>query len=395
MSEQAETVRYVVGTMTGTSIDGLDVALMRITGRGLTMRAQLVGFVAVGLGALASPLRQLAEQQPLTAGEICKLGADFAALHIRAIGQVLTQSGVPRPDLIAIHGQTVFHQPPLSWQFFCPASVARAFDAPVVFDLRAADLAAGGQGAPITPLADLVLFGADYGPISIVNLGGFGNFTSLPADGDAAAISGGDLCACNHVLDAVARAALGKVFDVDGAAAMAGVASASAMGELAEMLGRQGESGRSLGTGDEVASWAARTVAQAQGETPGEKGAGFGANLCAAACAAVAETIVKGMQQRGCGGRLALFGGGARNAGLVRELHVRWPAKVLLGPELGMPVEAREAACMGVLGALCQDGVAITLPQVTLLPPGVPSPVAGLWAYPPRNDERPEARGVN
>src|SRR5262245_9739095 len=142
--------RLAIGCMTGTSIDALDAALVRIEGRGLDMHADLVRGISRPLADLAPPLRALANQEPATAAHIARLAHRLAMLHVEVIRVLLVGD---RPELIAIHGQTVFHAPPISWQLFNPAPIANAFDTPVVFDLRAADLAGGGQGAPITPLS--------------------------------------------------------------------------------------------------------------------------------------------------------------------------------------------------------------------------------------------------
>src|SRR5690349_11659226 len=139
-------MRRVVGCMTGTSIDALDASLVEIDGHGLAMRAKPVRNLTRDLGDLAPRLRALAEQQPMTAGQIAAIARDFALLHASAILELLAGE---KADLICVHGQTVFHQPPLSWQLMQPAPIAQAVGCPVVYDLRQADLAAGGQGAPI------------------------------------------------------------------------------------------------------------------------------------------------------------------------------------------------------------------------------------------------------
>ncbi|MGH7290698.1 MAG: anhydro-N-acetylmuramic acid kinase, partial [Myxococcota bacterium] len=174
-------VRNVIGVMTGTSIDGIDIALTRIEGRGLDMRATLAWHVSQGLGELGPQLRQAADQQPMTAGQFARLAWDFGLLHADAIDASRKKHTSSPPDLIVAHGQTVFHQPPISWQILNPAPIAARFDCPVISDLRQADLAAGGQGAPITPLADWVLFRHEKHRRAIVNLGGFCNVTVLPS----------------------------------------------------------------------------------------------------------------------------------------------------------------------------------------------------------------------
>ena len=168
--------RRIVGCMTGTSMDAIDVALVAVDGHGLGMRASVQRCATHPLGSLAGPLRRLSFLEPASAGQIATLARDLALCHVTARGKLVRDEPI---DLIAVHGQTIFHAPPVSWQLLAPAPIAEAFRVPVVFDLRAADLAAGGQGAPITPLADFVLFRDDAETRAIVNLGGFANYTIL------------------------------------------------------------------------------------------------------------------------------------------------------------------------------------------------------------------------
>jgi len=357
--------------MTGTSIDALDAAAVRIRGTGLAMRAEFVAGATRGLGSLATGLRELAEQRPMTAGAIAGLSREFALLHAGLVADLLASARIDRSsvELVSVHGQTVFHQPPVSWQMFSPAVLAHELGLAVVSDLRGADLAAGGQGAPITPLADWVFFrGASS--TAVVNLGGFCNITLLGPDdpassaGSVASIRGFDLCACNHLLDTLARELLGKPYDAGGAAALAGRAEPGATRELAELLSRQARSGRSLGTGDELGLFIQR---RRHSTSPGD--------LCAAACAALGACI-----GAACAGapRVLLAGGGTRNAALLNAITGACVGGASTTDAAGLPAEFREAAHMGVLGALCADGVPITLPGVTR--PAGPAPVAGVWA---------------
>lgn len=375
------TARHIIGCMTGTSIDALDAALVRIEGKGLEVRATLVRLVSRPLGPLAPRLRALAEQMPHTAGDIATLSRDFSLLHVDVIKELA--AGTAPIHSICAHGQTIYHNPPVSWQLLNGALIAQQAQTKVVFDLRAADLATGGQGAPITPIADCVLFAHPTEPRTVVNLGGFCNFTTLPAltaEGDLAgaraaalpSVCGGDVCACNHVLDTIARRVLGTPFDTDGAAALTGQVHDEALDDLLGVFAAQSASGRSLGTGDEVASWIGR---QWKG------GAGVhGPDLCATACEAIADTAWRAIGRRtGDVQRVLLAGGGAMNKALVNAFASIATCPVELTDAHGVPANAREAVCFAVLGALCEDRVPITLPSIT----GVQTPpVSGVWAWP-------------
>ncbi len=344
--------RLVAGVMTGTSIDGMDLALIEVRGRGLELRVALRRQHAVPLGGLAPRLRAAADQEPLTAADFAALAWEFGELHAKALDELL--EGV-RPDLIVAHGQTLFHRPPLSLQLLNAAPIANRFGCHVVFDLRQADLAAGGHGAPITPLADWILFRDPVSCRAIVNLGGFCNLTLLPGDERACIhdVRGADLCACNQILDAVARRALGAAFDENGSRAARGTAEPRAVEGLESLLHAQQRSARSLGTGDEALAWVEEMASALAPD-----------DLAASACRAIGGTIGAAIRELGAD-EVVLAGGGARNAALVAAIAAGCRRPVRFTSELGVPIECREAVAMAVLGALAEDGVEITLAAVT------------------------------
>jgi 1,6-anhydro-N-acetylmuramate kinase len=355
-------MRLIVGCMTGTSLDGLDTVLAEVSGKGLRLRATVVARRSAGLGGLGPRLRALAEQQPLTAQQVATLSRDFSRFHARVIRRLCAGR---TPDLVAVHGQTVFHAPPVSWQLLTPAVIAEELGCAVVSDLRAADLAAGGEGAPITPLSDLLLYGHSRERRTVINLGGFCNLTRLPAGAHPELVRGGDVCACNQVLDGLARAVLQRPYDAGGKIALSGTSDAVAERDLVRRLDAQRRAGRSLGTGDELAEWIARSALAP-------------ADLARTACAAIATVIVRAAKPAD---HLVLAGGGTRNRALVAELTARAGIPVSTSDDLGIAAGDREALAMAVLGGLCADGVPITLSAVT----GVKQPPrSGTWCYPPR-----------
>lgn len=372
-------VRTVVGCMTGTSIDSIDAAVVRVEGAGLDLSARLEAFVSDPLGGIAGRLRSYAEGGALAAGEAAELARDFGARH----AEVIRAAAGDRPiDLIAVHGQTVFHRPPLTVQLVDPWPIAEAFGCRVVSDLRAADCVRGGQGAPITPLVDWVLLRVPDRTRVVVNLGGFCNLTVVPGGLGLGAVRGFDVCACNQVLDGVARVSLGAPFDRDGAAALAGRVDDAALADLRAILTRQAGEGRSLGTGDEAAAWVGRSA--------GRLGRAAGPTTAAAGVSGViGDAVERASADVGHGPvDVLLAGGGARNAALVRGIEARiagssGPAGITvreLDRELdGVDAASREAVAMGVLGALADDGVEITLPGVTGRRTGGRPLQAGSW----------------
>ncbi len=353
-------VRYIIGCMTGTSIDGLDCALVKVTGAGLSMRPTFITHLSAPLGKLRSPLRALAEQTPMRAHAIAQLLNDFAHLHARACEALWAQCNVPgRPHLLSVHGQTVYHAPPISWQLFAPQTLAALTGCDVVSDLRAANLAAGGEGAPLTPLADGLLFPSTH-PTAIINLGGFCNITFLPARSparplDPRTIRGCDLFPCNHILNTLARAHLNAQFDRNGAAAARAWAKQQllpprALARIAKLFARP--SARSLGTGDESTAAALRIATLH----------GVGATL-AGVCDQLATALVTAAESYGAT-RLLLAGGGALNAFLASRTEVHARNRAITLEPLPLPPQAREAAGWAVLGALHRDGVPVSPPSI-------------------------------
>jgi anhydro-N-acetylmuramic acid kinase len=343
--------RIVVGTMTGTSIDGLDVAVTSVTGHGLDLSVELLGHVQVPLGVLAADLRALAEQAPLSAGTIARLANDFGTLHATTIHALVASCSVT-PDLIAVHGQTVHHAPPLSWALIDPAPILSEFDCDLVSGLRINDLAEGGQGAPITPLADWILFRSDR-PRAVVNLGGFCNISHLPAAADGPArLRGRDVCACNHPLDAEARRSMGLPMDRDGAVALAGTADDTLAARLSAGLTHQPNTHpKALGTGEEMYEM---LDCLEQLERPEDR--------LATLVDAIARTISNALD---ADQEILFFGGGIRNQALQAALRRHLNCQAIQTESLGIQPEAREPAAMAVLGALAADNVPITVAAVT------------------------------
>jgi len=350
--------------MTGTSLDALDLALVEVTGHGLTLQTKVQNYLSFSLGNLAAPLSKLASQQPLSAGEIASLSRQFGLLHLDAIQMLIEDDTI---DLVAVHGQTVFHKPPVSWQLVNPAVIAHNLKVPVVYDLRAADLACGGEGAPITPITDYMLFRSPIENRTVINLGGFINITHLPNSDDPALVRGGDVCVCNQLLDRLSRSLLKQPYDYNGEAASSGLNADTPYQALVEILAGQARDKRSLGTGDETIDWFNKYHND------------YAANdILRTACAAIANTVwhsVKVSDPK----RIIVSGGAVHNRALMKELESVSDVPIELSDYFGIPATYREAVAMALLGALCQDRIPITLPQIT---GSNAAPVSGCWVLP-------------
>lgn len=389
MRRMSDRVRHVIGCMTGTSLDGLDAALVEITGTGLEMRARFVDMVSLPLGDLAATLRSFAEGHAHPPIDFMRAARLLGELHAEAVVELLNRawrSSRTTIDFVVAHGQTIWHAPRerggaskggISWQLFDPWPIVRRCEIPVCYDLRQADLIAGGEGAPITPIADWVMYRHDEQTRVVTNLGGICNMTIIPPRAGPHEVTASDVGPCNLLIDGVVRQLYpGLTYDRDGEiASRGGISDEFARLVREASFFRRGWP-RSTGREDFNTAWIVSLIDQILEFFPGWEPE----NIVCSAVYAVAEVIhyegVSGVSDP----TLVLAGGGARNPVLVQ--HIRALAgsdPVLLSSDLGIPIDAREAMAFAVLGALSQDGVPITLPRVT----GATDPGrAGAWVYP-------------
>lgn len=397
--------RYALGCMSGTSLDGLDVATVRLSGRARGLSAEVIDHLGIPFDeALREQLQRLASDKPARPSEIAMLARRLGNLHAdlceEAVGRIEASM---RGELafVAVHGQTIAHHPAsvagpdwgTTWQLVDPFPIAERLRVRVCTDLRGADVAAGGEGAPITPAADPILFPLDRAVV--VNLGGIVNATRWPArDAELSglswpAVEGGDVGPCNLLLDPLAEALLdGARYDVDGAAAASGRADDRLVKSIVasvDAVMRSKDAGvpkrpRSLGREQFGVAFIESTLREARRLelTP--------ADVLASAVDAVAGWIAEWVGET-CTTDVVLAGGGVRNLALVARLVMRLPeARVRVSSELGVLPEAREAAAMAVLGAMALDGLPITIPSIT---GAARLTSAGRWTPPPlRGDLR-------
>ena len=343
----------VLGLMSGTSADGVDAVLASFHGAVRRPRWRLLAsafspypdplrreLIAVGQGEARSTeaLLRLAEQvteSQATAARACDPAGSAA--------------------LVGCHGQTVWHRPPgagqrgASWQLLQGPLLARLLERPVVFDFRAADLALGGQGAPLVPPCDEALLGRIGGWRGLLNLGGIANLTLIPpaAGPDRAQpVRGWDCGPANSLLDlAVQRFTNnGRSHDADGAWALGGRVCEDLVQRWLQEPYLQAQppksTGRELfGRADLNRRWSALAAA-------GAEPADALATLAAFSAAAVAQELARGP----CPVELLVAGGGARNGALMQQLRRRCTGMAVRPlAELGIADSQRESLAFALL----------------------------------------------
>ena len=365
----------VLGLMSGTSADGVDAVLASFEGPPRRPRWRLLSRAAVPYpNELHNRLIAAGQGQPIGAADVLELGEALTEIQGEA-ARACDPDG--RAELVGCHGQTLWHRPPSaqrrgnSWQLLHGPLLAELLQRPVVFDFRAADLALGGQGAPLVPAADAALLPAIGGWRGLLNLGGIANLTLLPpATGPdrAAAVLGWDCGPANTLLDlAVAHFSGGSQrFDAGG--------QWSAQGQVDEGLLNQWlqepylqqtppkSTGRELfGRPDlERRLQQLSQSAQSRGEEL------VPANALASLSAFTAAVVAQDLSRSPALVELLVAGGGARNTQLMRELRRRCRGLELRPlAELGIADSDREALAFALLAWWHQLGVCGSLPSVT------------------------------
>lgn len=367
----------VIGLMSGTSADGVDAALVEIVPEADRPALRLLAWDTF---AYPPDLREriLAAAAGGSTEEICHLNAYLGELFAEAAAGVARQAGTPlhEVDLIGSHGQTIHHLPAprregghavrSSLQIGEPAVIAERTGVTTIADFRPRDLAAGGEGAPLTPIAHHALFARPDRGRAVLNLGGIANVTVLPAGGPPSAVAGFDTGPGNVLLDEFVRGTglSDAGYDRDGRLAAAG----RVRPDLLEQLLRHPfirrpppkSTGRETFGPAFVAAFRQRLRAAAVDDLDGL------ATLAAFTIEAVVGNLREFVFPRTPIHEVVAAGGGARNAFLMRYLAQALPeCRVLPSEEVGFPGRALEAVTFAWLAYLTAGGQAGNLPAVT------------------------------
>ena len=360
-----------VGLMSGTSMDGIDVALIETDGEAVTrfgpsaVHFYLEHEEAVIRRAMeAAPAMRARDER---SGVIGEAEAIITTLHASAVENFLAANAIDRAtiDVVGFHGQTILHRPALrlTVQLGDGQALANELRLPVVYDLRAADLAAGGQGAPLVPVYHRALARSldRPHPIVVLNLGGVANVTYIN-DGDPIA---GDTGPANALLDDFMRARTGRSWDENGAAAAGGRVDAAAVARLLTHPFFARPCPKSLDRND-FREWVAQH-AGLDGKSL-EDGAATLTMLTAASVARIVALLPQLPKS------WIVAGGGALNPTMMRMLAEQLqPATVETATQVRWSINALEAQAFGFLAVRSLKGLPLTFPSTT----GAPKPMLG------------------
>jgi anhydro-N-acetylmuramic acid kinase len=364
----------MVGLMSGTSLDGVDAALVEIEGEGThDVRFRLVHW----LTAPYDEVRRAAIHDGILSGSaeaLCALHADLGEWLAEAAVRVCEEAGIPRERVAAIgsHGQTVWHRPPAegrrgaTLQLGDPATLAERTGCAVVADFRTRDMAAGGQGAPLVPWVDRVLFSLPGRARALQNIGGIGNVTWVPPRDSAESAFAFDTGPGNALMDAAVEIATGGrlTYDRDGRLAAQGEVDPALLADLLRHSYFEREPPKSTGREEFGRPFVERLVQVIEPE--GDRDwLDLVATLTELTARTIADAYHRWVIPRGVD-EAVLTGGGARNPTLVKRIRALLdPLKVSGGEVLGIDPECKEAVAFAVLAWAHLRGIPANVPEAT------------------------------
>ncbi len=367
--------RLVAGVMSGTSLDGVDVAIARLTGHGKAMDVTQLAFHSTPYPrTLRTLLMEAATADAFSVVQLSQLNVRLAHVFADCIRTAMDQVQTATLDLIGSHGQTVRHVPRTedcaglairsTLQIGDPSVLANLLGMPVVGDFRMADMALGGQGAPLVPYFDWIAFGDAHMTRGLLNVGGIANLTILPAGGGLRDVIAFDTGCGNMVIDALAARLLGQPFDQDGAIAAQGRPSKAVLCVLLQDPYFRRLPPKSTGRAYFGPAYVERLIDACRGLAV--------ADIMATATALTARSVAQACQtliRSRCPLPLDILivaGGGCHNRTLMRMLREALaPVPVTSSDAFGISPDAKEALCFAVLAHETMCGYATGIPSST------------------------------
>ncbi len=371
--------RVVVGLMSGTSLDGVDAVAARMEGSGTDLSLEVLSFVSTPYpDDLRDLLLGVSAPEGSSVLEISQLNVRLAHVYADAVREAARGARLPLGgvDLVGSHGQTIHHVPePMdcaglavtsTLQIGDPSALANLLDLPVVGDFRIADMALGGQGAPLVPYFDYVYFRDDVETRGLLNIGGIANVTVIPAGGGPDDVYAFDTGPGNMVIDSLSRILFDEPYDEAGRHATDGTFDEGMMADLLEDPYFTQEPPKSTGREYFGAAYAERIVTrcrEALGNPQPEDVMATGAMLTVLS---IYQAYARFIRKRSELDALIVSGGGRHNAFLMDRLKNTFaPIPVKTVDEFGLDADAKEALCFAVLAHEAVNGVPTNMPSVT------------------------------
>ena len=352
----------VAGVMSGTSADGIDVALVQIAAGRRKPGIRLLAHHAVSYPAALRRLVLAAmDAMQTSTAELAKLNWRLGMAYADAVRAAVNKYRI-KIDLVGCHGQTIYHQAKAkpyagrnvacTWQLGEPALIAAEMAVPVVSNFRPADMAAGGQGAPLVPLLDYVLFADNKRMRVLQNIGGIGNLTAIPAAGAPSDLMAFDTGPGNMVIDALMERFFQKKYDRNGRVAARGRVLEAVVQNILREPYFAATPPKSAGR-EQFGTAFAERFAKACSRTSDrpEDVVATATALTAEGITLAFERFVKPLNPHP-GVDYIVSGGGSQNTALMNMLRARLEplgCKVSVSDEMGVPSQAKEAVAFALL----------------------------------------------
>ncbi len=351
--------RVILGLMSGTSLDGLDMALCTVAGAGPSTRLQVLHFETAPFDeTFKSEIRRVFAKRQIDFQHLVLLNVVVAEKHAALINETLKRWKVKPSDvdLLASHGQTVFHAPRhLHGLPDYPNATLQIGDGDhlacrtgiiTISDFRQKHLAVGGEGAPLALYGDYLLFSQRGEDRFLLNIGGIANFTFLPGDGDAAKAFATDTGPGNTLLDAAAQRFFSQPYDAEARLAQKGRVLTDILNRLLQYSYFQQPFPRTTGPEEFSLDW----VAQTAGLSEWPDAHDLMATLTQLTAHTIAESIGR-VARTAPQASVYLSGGGSHNPLLRRRLRQALPSDITMAPmeALNISADAKEAVLFAVL----------------------------------------------
>jgi anhydro-N-acetylmuramic acid kinase len=357
--------------MSGTSADGVDAAIVDIDDRS----QKLIGFSTVPYPAsIRKALFNLFQPQTSHVDDICHYNFVFGHLFAKALKSVCDKTSIPLGsiDLIGSHGQTIYHSPVgrryaserirSTLQIGEPSVIAQQTGITTVADFRPRDIACGGQGAPLVPFADSILFSHAKLNRAIQNIGGIANVTFLPANSGADKILAFDTGPGNMIIDGLMTLLTNKKYDNHGNLAAKGQVHQSVLTDLLKNPYLRKSPPKTCGREEFGLQFCQSLYDSAMADK-------ISAADCVATATAFTARTIAGAYRRFLPvmpDEIVLCGGGARNRTLVKMLQAECDgAQIMTTDALGIDLDAKEALSFAILAWATIKGIANNVPAAT------------------------------
>jgi anhydro-N-acetylmuramic acid kinase len=371
--EEKGVIMYGIGLMSGTSLDGIDAALVKIEGSGLNTKVNLIAFETYGLPKeIVAEIKEVCMDETPTTSLICSLNFKLGKLFSETVKKICEKAQIPTKDIdfVASHGQTIYHIPrqvgtniSSTLQIGEPSIIAYDHNVTVISNFRTMDMAAGGEGAPLVPYSEFILYGGRRENIALQNIGGIGNVTIIPGTGKLEEVRAFDTGPGNMMIDEACHFFFGSSYDKNGDIAKRGDISKELFEELISHPFIDCKPPKT--TGREV--FGAHYVKELINRYPAVKPEDFIATFTAFTAYSVIRNYKQFILSEMKLNQVIISGGGAHNRTLVSWIKagLKDEVDVITQEEAGHSSDAKEAIAFAILGNETLNGKSSNVPSAT------------------------------